>query len=63
MSCPVCNRPMVSRYRPFCSERCANVDLGRWLGGHYAIPAEPIGTGEDPDTPPSGPRRDPDDRI
>lgn len=30
---------MVAEYRPFCSKRCADVDLNRWLGGHYAIPA------------------------
>jgi endogenous inhibitor of DNA gyrase (YacG/DUF329 family) len=34
----------VVNYRPFCSKRCANVDLGCWLGGTYAIPAEePLG--------------------
>ncbi len=34
-------------YRPFCSKRCADVDLGRWLGGTYAIPAEePLSEGE-----------------
>ncbi len=40
MSCPICDRPTDARYRPFCSRRCADVDLGRWLTGHYAIPAE-----------------------
>ncbi len=48
MSCPVCQRPTEPRYRPFCSRRCADVDLARWLGGRYAIPAEPIGDGDDP---------------
>lgn len=38
--CPICKKPMVMDYRPFCSKRCVNVDLGRWLGGTYAIPAE-----------------------
>ena len=47
--CAVCRKPAVPDYRPFCSRRCADVDLARWLGGHYAIPADPIGTGEDPD--------------
>ncbi len=37
MSCPVCKRPSVLEYRPFCSRRCADVDLGRWLSGSYAI--------------------------
>jgi len=37
--CPICAKPSVQRYRPFCSKRCADVDLGRWLNGAYAIPA------------------------
>jgi endogenous inhibitor of DNA gyrase (YacG/DUF329 family) len=36
--CPICSRPTVQAYRPFCSRRCADVDLSRWLGGAYAIP-------------------------
>jgi uncharacterized protein len=39
MTCPICKRPTVAEYRPFCSRRCADVDLGRWLTGGYAIPA------------------------
>ena len=37
--CPVCGKPVVADSRPFCSERCRNVDLGRWLTGSYVIPA------------------------
>ena len=37
--CPICRRPAVDAYAPFCSKRCADVDLGRWLAGAYAIPA------------------------
>lgn len=37
--CPTCGKPMVMRYRPFCSARCRDLDLGRWLDGAYAIPA------------------------
>jgi endogenous inhibitor of DNA gyrase (YacG/DUF329 family) len=37
--CPICNRPAEAAFRPFCSKRCADVDLGRWLKGSYAIPA------------------------
>ncbi len=40
MSCPVCQKPTDKGYRPFCSKRCADVDLGRWLNGSYAIPIE-----------------------
>jgi len=38
--CPVCGRPAVVDYRPFCCRRCADVDLGRWLGGRYVIPGD-----------------------
>ncbi|WP_315835648.1 DNA gyrase inhibitor YacG [Bradyrhizobium prioriisuperbiae] len=37
--CPVCGKPVVEASKPFCSERCRNVDLGRWLSGSYVIPA------------------------
>ena len=38
--CPICGRPTEAAYRPFCSRRCADVDLARWLSGAYAIPDE-----------------------
>jgi endogenous inhibitor of DNA gyrase (YacG/DUF329 family) len=37
--CPICEKPAEAEYRPFCSKRCADVDLQRWLVGRYAIPA------------------------
>jgi endogenous inhibitor of DNA gyrase (YacG/DUF329 family) len=37
--CPICGKPSVAASRPFCSERCREVDLNRWLSGRYAIPA------------------------
>jgi len=36
--CAICGKPQEMKYRPFCSSRCANIDLNRWLGGHYSIP-------------------------
>ncbi len=39
-SCPICDKAGEHRFRPFCSRHCADLDLHRWLGGHYAIPAE-----------------------
>lgn len=39
--CAICGKPTVPPYRPFCSKRCADIDLGRWLKGTYAIPGEP----------------------
>jgi uncharacterized protein len=38
--CPICGKPSDRDYRPFCSKRCADVDLARWLKGGYAVPAE-----------------------
>lgn len=36
-TCPICGRPTVAEVKPFCSKRCADVDLSRWLGGVYRI--------------------------
>jgi hypothetical protein len=38
--CPICGKPVQPAYRPFCSKRCADVDLQRWLSGAYVIPGE-----------------------
>ena len=38
--CPVCRAPTVHAYRPFCSKRCADVDLGRWVTGSYVVAGE-----------------------
>jgi endogenous inhibitor of DNA gyrase (YacG/DUF329 family) len=45
--CPVCARPSLGEHRPFCSARCRDVDLGRWLKGRYYIPGRRPGFGED----------------
>jgi endogenous inhibitor of DNA gyrase (YacG/DUF329 family) len=37
-ACPICGKPTHERFKPFCSKRCADVDLHRWLSGSYAIP-------------------------
>jgi hypothetical protein len=40
-TCPICKKPAADpAYRPFCSKRCADVDLQRWFAGAYAVPAE-----------------------
>jgi len=46
-SCPICKRPALKDYAPFCSKRCADVDLQRWFSGAYAIPAPPEDDEED----------------
>lgn len=40
MSCPICGKETNPEVRPFCSKRCADVDLARWLNGNYAVPSE-----------------------
>ncbi|MCV2446915.1 DNA gyrase inhibitor YacG [Paracoccus sp. DMF] len=42
MKCPICGKPISERYRPFCSRRCADVDLARWFRGDYRIPGAPL---------------------
>jgi len=37
--CVICGKPQDAQHKPFCSKRCADVDLNRWLSGGYAIPA------------------------
>lgn len=51
--CPICGRPAVPESRPFCSKRCADVDLSRWLGGVYRVES-----GDRPDADPDAGRDD-----
>ncbi len=46
-ACAICGKPRDKRYDPFCSKRCADVDLHRWLSGVYVVP----GGGTAPDRP------------
>ena len=45
--CPICRRPAIEDYRPFCSRRCADQDLTKWLTGAYAVP---VSDDDDPDS-------------
>jgi uncharacterized protein len=45
--CPICGRDTVPDVRPFCSRRCADVDLGRWFSGQYRTPSLRIDPDED----------------
>lgn len=45
--CPICGKPATETSKPFCSERCRDVDLNRWLSGSYAIPARDTDEDED----------------
>ena len=46
MACPICEKKTEETYKPFCSKRCADIDLGKWLTGAYAIAGEPHQDGE-----------------
>ena len=53
--CPICGKPAEHEFRPFCSKRCGDVDLNRWLSGTYTVPVD-----DDDETskPPEEPDRD-----
>ncbi|SHE77087.1 hypothetical protein SAMN05444279_1082 [Ruegeria intermedia] len=40
MNCPICGEDTVKPFRPFCSKRCADIDLAKWLNGSYAVPSQ-----------------------
>ncbi|MEM6826720.1 MAG: DNA gyrase inhibitor YacG [Pseudomonadota bacterium] len=39
--CPICGKPRVPEFAPFCSQRCKDRDLARWFGDGYAVPGRP----------------------
>ncbi|MEJ0066173.1 MAG: DNA gyrase inhibitor YacG [Caulobacteraceae bacterium] len=45
--CPICGRPAEADHRPFCSRRCADLDLQRWFSGAYAVPGPQSEADED----------------
>jgi len=51
--CPICKKMSVAAYHPFCSKRCADVDLSRWFSGVYATPA--VDQEDDDQAPPIAP--------
>lgn len=54
MTCPICRKASDPAHRPFCSRRCADVDLARWLTGRYVLPGAPLSEAPtDPDEDPS----------
>jgi len=55
--CPICRRRAQLAYRPFCTKRCADVDLNRWLSGVYAVPVAPSDEDDEGDFPPPPPPR------
>ena len=55
-SCPICGKSSARATYPFCSKRCADIDLNRWLSGAYVIPARDSEDDENApaETPPGG---------
>jgi endogenous inhibitor of DNA gyrase (YacG/DUF329 family) len=49
--CPVCGKPAEAKYQPFCTKRCADIDLGRWLKEGYRVPSDEP-PAEDDEAPP-----------
>lgn len=45
--CPICDKNTVLEYQPFCSKKCADIDLGRWLKGTYVIHTNEVPTEEE----------------
>ena len=56
--CPTCNAPSVAEFKPFCSKRCADVDLGRWFNEGYRIPTDEVPADVPGDVPGDGPGGD-----
>jgi len=52
--CPICGKPPVAEHAPFCSARCRQVDLNRWLNESYCVPSVEDGDSDESD----GPERD-----
>jgi endogenous inhibitor of DNA gyrase (YacG/DUF329 family) len=47
LKCPICREPAAPAYRPFCSRRCADIDLGRWFSGSYGVAGSDDDAGEE----------------
>ena len=47
LACPICSKPVSAEQHPFCSRRCADIDLGRWLTGQYVVPGRSLDEAED----------------
>jgi endogenous inhibitor of DNA gyrase (YacG/DUF329 family) len=54
--CPTCGAPQVAAFKPFCSKRCADVDLHRWLSGAYRIPVVETDASDEDAAATDGPR-------
>jgi endogenous inhibitor of DNA gyrase (YacG/DUF329 family) len=48
--CPLCGKPAMESFRPFCSRRCADIDLNRWFSGVYVVPVKESESEDETDT-------------
>jgi endogenous inhibitor of DNA gyrase (YacG/DUF329 family) len=48
--CPICKQPSEPPFKPFCSKRCADIDLGRWMTGGYVVPGRDSDTDSEDDS-------------
>ncbi|BCW90522.1 DNA gyrase inhibitor YacG [Alphaproteobacteria bacterium SO-S41] len=51
-ACAICGKPQTDKFKPFCSARCADVDLNRWLKGSYVVPGKPLGEDDEAESAP-----------
>jgi endogenous inhibitor of DNA gyrase (YacG/DUF329 family) len=56
-TCPICGKPADAGLKPFCSARCADVDLNRWFAGAYVVPGREEDDTDEPLEPRDQPRR------
>ncbi|HVT52441.1 MAG TPA: DNA gyrase inhibitor YacG [Dongiaceae bacterium] len=56
--CPICGKPVQAEFRPFCSARCKQVDLNRWLSEAYRVPDRPGTDDDEAETRPAPPPED-----
>ena len=59
--CPICGKPSTQQFYPFCSGRCQDIDLNRWLSGSYVIPAKDEPEPEDEEAEVPDPSKEEDD--
>jgi endogenous inhibitor of DNA gyrase (YacG/DUF329 family) len=59
--CPICGKAALPDFFPFCSKRCADIDLNRWLSGAYVIPVKPEEEEDEAAEPSEAPPHDPDE--
>lgn len=59
--CPICSKPSVQKFHPFCSARCSDIDLNRWLSGSYVIPGPSVTDADNPEGSDAAALRDQDD--